>query len=67
MQLGKEHQRQIEELIGVITCPEDFVCYKSEFENLAKTRIIGDAKLVECLEAVPMNTAEFDRVYFIWR
>lgn len=58
MQLGKEYKRQIEELIGVMECPKDFVCYKSEFENLAKVRIIGDAKLVECLEKSP-QASEF--------
>ena len=55
MRLVTEHQRQIEEIIGVIECPWDFVCYKSGFEKLSKVTIIGDAKLVECLEKSPQT------------
>ena len=55
MQLGKEHKRQVEEIISAMECPKDFVCHKSEFENLTKVRIIGDAKLVECLPLWSMN------------
>lgn len=58
MQLDEEYTRQVEKIISVTECPKDFVCYKSEFENLAKVRIIGDAKLVECLEKSP-QTCEF--------
>lgn len=50
MQMDKEHKRQIEEIISTRECPKDFVCYKSGFEKLSKVEIIGDAKLVECLE-----------------
>lgn len=53
MQLSKEHKRQIEKIISVGKCPKDFVCYKSGFEKLSKVKIIGDAKLVECLEKSP--------------
>lgn len=49
MQLDTEHKRQVEEIIRVMECPSNFVCYTSGFENLSMVRIIGDAKLVECL------------------
>ena len=53
MRLVTERKRQIEEIISVMECPWDFVCYKSGFEKFSKVRIIGDAKLVECLEKRP--------------
>ena len=46
MRLVTEHKRQIEEIISVMGCPWDFVCYKSGFKKLIKVTIIGDAKLV---------------------
>ena len=46
MRLVTEHKRQIEEIISVMGCPWDFVCYKSGFKKLSKVTIIGDAKLV---------------------
>lgn len=55
MRLVAEHKRQIEDIISVMECPWDFVCYKSGFEKLSKVRIIGDAKLVECLEKRPLE------------
>ena len=58
MQLCKEHRKQVEEIISVMKCPRDFACYKSGFENLSRVRIIGYAKLVECLEKSP-QTCEF--------
>ena len=58
MQLGKEHESQVEKIISAMECPRDFVCYKSGFENLSRVRIIGDAKLIECLEKSP-HTCEF--------
>jgi len=55
VQLGKEYKRQVEELIISMECPKNFVYCKSEFENLRRVRIIGDAKLVECLEKSPQT------------
>ncbi len=58
MQLDGEHKRQVEEIIGEMECPRNFVCYASGFENLSTVRIIRSAKLVECLEESP-QTCEF--------
>ena len=49
MEITQEHKTQIEEIISGIECPKDFECYKSGFENLCKTLIFGDGKVVECL------------------
>ena len=49
----EEHKEEIEKIIDRITCPKDFKCYKSGFENLGKARDIGIEGYVECLEKNP--------------
>ena len=51
MQISQEHKSQIEEIVRSMQCPRDFKCYKSDFRDLPKSRLIADGKLVECLEA----------------
>jgi len=58
VQLDTEHKRQVEEITSAMECPKDFICYKSGFENLSKVNIIGDAKLVECLNT-KANTCRY--------
>jgi len=39
--MGEEEKKKIEEIIGRLKCPKDFVCAQSEFERLCKARDIG--------------------------
>lgn len=55
MQLDGEQKRQIEEIIRVMECARNYVCYKSGFENLSRIKIIRDVELVECLEENPQT------------
>jgi hypothetical protein len=41
---------EIQEIIGGLECPEDFVCYKSGFETLCRASDIKMELFVECLE-----------------
>jgi hypothetical protein len=50
MEITQEHDSKIQEIMKDMQCHRDFECYKSGFENLSKIGIVGDAKLVECLE-----------------
>jgi hypothetical protein len=53
--MEKTAEIQIEEMIGGCTCPKDFKCYKSNFENLCKARDIGLESFVACLVRDPME------------
>lgn len=46
-QVQKEH---IEKIMGEMTCPKDFECYKSGFSNLCRAKDIGLKSLIMCLE-----------------
>ena len=48
-----KHEMQIEEIMGVMTCPKDFECYKSGFEKLCKATDIGIEGFIKCLEVEP--------------
>ena len=50
MVITQEHQTQIEDIIKNMDCPKDFVCYKSDFEKLGEVGILGDARMIECIE-----------------
>jgi hypothetical protein len=47
------NKKQIEEIIVKISCPKDFVCYKSGFENLCKAEDIWQDSFLKCLEDNP--------------
>ena len=55
MEIAQKHDSKIQEIMEGMQCNRDFECYKSGFENLCKTGIVGDAKLVECLEEEARN------------
>ena len=55
MEIAQEHDSKIQEIMRDVQCPTDFECYKSGFENLSRAGIVGDAKLVECLEEEARN------------
>ena len=50
METEQEHDSKIQEIMRDMQCPTDCECYKSEFENLSRAAIVGNAKLVLCLE-----------------
>ena len=50
MEITQEHDSKIQEIMRGMQCHRDFEYYKSGFENLSKAGIVGDGKLVECLE-----------------
>jgi hypothetical protein len=58
MVLTQENKKQIEEIIKEMDCPKDFECYKSGFEKLSEVGIVGDAKMIECIEE-SAKTCEF--------
>jgi hypothetical protein len=53
--MEKDYKREIEEIIGAMECPKDFLCYKSGLENLCKAKDIGVESLLECLEKEPQD------------
>ena len=50
MEILQEHDSKIREIMSGIQCNRDFKCYKSGFEDLCKAGIVGNARLIECLE-----------------
>jgi hypothetical protein len=55
--IGMRHdfKERIEKLMDEIECEKDFICYRSEFENLCHVKDIGIKMFVECLEKIPQN------------
>ncbi len=49
--------KDIEKLIGEIKCSKNYMCYRSGFKALCKTRNIGIESYYECLEKDPINCA----------
>jgi hypothetical protein len=50
MVIPQANRDQIEQTIRQMHCLRDFECYKSHLENLSDVGIVGDAKMVECIE-----------------
>ncbi len=50
MVIAPEDREQIEDIMEGMDCPRDFECYRSDFENLAEVGIVGDFKMIECIE-----------------
>ena len=46
---------QIEEIIGQMKCPKDFICYKSGFESLPKVEDTGTESFIKCLGEDPQH------------
>jgi hypothetical protein len=53
MNMEKEIQQQIENIIDLIQCPKGFTCYKSGLKNLCKVKDIGLESFLICLEKYP--------------
>ena len=50
MELTVEQRHEIEELIGRMTCRQDFMCYTSNFKSLCRAQDIGMDMFIKCLE-----------------
>jgi hypothetical protein len=46
--LQEDMQKDIEEIIEGLTCPKDFICYKSEFKKLCRVKDIGMESFLIC-------------------
>jgi len=46
-------KRKLEEIIGQMKCPKDFVCYKSGLKTLCKAEDVGMKSYLKCLEENP--------------
>ena len=50
MVIAQANRDQIEQIIKQMKCPRGFECYTSDFGKLSDVGIVGDAKMVECIE-----------------
>ena len=50
MEIAQEDRQQIEDIIKGMDCPRAFECYRSDFENLGEVGIVGDFKMIACIE-----------------
>ena len=50
MVIAPEDIQQIEDIMEGMDCSRDFECYRSDFENLGEVGIVGDFKMIECIE-----------------
>ena len=53
--MKQNDNKYIEKIIGGMTCPKDFKCYKSGFENLCKAKDGGLKGYLDCLEETPQK------------
>ena len=51
--MEESSKKKIEEIIGQIECPKDFICYKSELKILCKAEDVGMESFLKCLEDNP--------------
>jgi hypothetical protein len=56
------NKKQIEEIIRGMSCPKDFVCYKSGFENLCNAEDIWQDSFLKCREDNPRECV-FSRIF----
>jgi len=47
--MEEDAKLQIEEIIGQMKCPKDFICYKSGFESLCRTEDTGTESFIKCM------------------
>ena len=53
--MEQDYEKEIKKLIGGITCPKDFECYRSGFHKLCKAKDVGVELFLECLEDLPQK------------
>ena len=49
--MERDHKQRIEEIIGTMKCPKNFLCYQSGTESLCRARDIGIESFLVCLES----------------
>jgi hypothetical protein len=52
-EMGRDVDKEIQEIIGDVKCPKDFACYKSGFANLCKAQNVGLDSFIRCLYEDP--------------
>jgi hypothetical protein len=65
--MEQDIEKELQEIMGDATCPKDFKCYKSGFENLCKAQEVGLETFLECLEEHPMEctfSVRFGGLYY---
>jgi hypothetical protein len=53
--MKQDHEKELQEIMGGVTCSKDFKCYKSGFKNLCKAQDVGLGAFLECLEEYPLE------------
>ena len=51
--MEQNYKKEIEKIIGGMTCPKDFRCYKSKFKSICKAEFAKGESLLVCLEENP--------------
>ena len=50
MDINKNKEEELEEIIDGMQCPKDYACYRSGDERLCRARDIGMESILVCLE-----------------
>jgi hypothetical protein len=55
MQITEKHHEEIKKIMADMTCPKDFICYTSGFENenMCRVKDIGLDGFVDCSQEAP--------------
>ncbi len=53
--MEQDLETELQEIMGGVTCPKDFKCYKSGLENLCKAEDVGLQWYLLCLEPQPQE------------
>jgi hypothetical protein len=65
--MEQDYEKELNEIMGSFTCPQDFECYKLGFENICKAEETGQDLLLVCLEknpsACPLSLNFGDKYY----
>ena len=65
--MEQNQENELKEIMGGLSCPKDFKCYKERFKKLCKTRDVGLESYLECLEEDPFDCPfkiSFGGVYY---
>ena len=53
--MDEQDRKALEEIIGGLFCPKDFLCYRSNLDSLCKAKDIGMKSFLVCLEENPQG------------
>jgi hypothetical protein len=48
--MEQELEKDVKEIMGGLTCPKDFECYRQRFSNPCKAGDVGPGGIIKCLE-----------------